>query len=90
MRKKVPIIKQHDEKDCAAASLAMVLGYYGKRVPLATVREAIKVDIYGASIYGLQKGAELFGLDASAYEGNAEDVLEFFGTHPIFHVLSES
>ena len=78
MRKKVPIIKQHDEKDCAAASLAMVLGYYGKRVPLATAREAIKVDIYGASIYGLQKGAELFGLDASAYEGNAEDVLEFF------------
>ena len=78
MKKKVPIIKQHDEKDCAAASLAMILAYYGKRIPLAAAREAVQVDMYGASIYGLQKGAESFGLTASAYEGSAEDVLEVF------------
>lgn len=78
MKKKVPIIKQHDEKDCAAASLAMILAYYDKRIPLAAAREAIQVDMFGASIYGLQKGAEKFGLTASAYEGSAEDVLEVF------------
>lgn len=78
MKKKVPIIKQHDEKDCAAASLSMILAYYGKRIPLAAAREAVQVDMYGASIYGLQKGAEKFGLAASAYEGSANDVLEVF------------
>ena len=78
MKKKVPIIKQHDEKDCAAASLSMILAYYGKHIPLATAREAVQVDMYGASIYGLQKGAEKFGLVASAYEGSANDVLEVF------------
>lgn len=78
MKKKVPIIKQHDEKDCAAASLSMILAYYGKRIPLATAREAVQVDMYGASIYGLQKGAEKFGLASSAYEGSANDVLEVF------------
>lgn len=78
MKKKVPIINQHDEKDCAAASLAMILAYYGKRIPLAAAREAVQVDMYGASIYGLQKGSESLGLTASAYEGSAEDVLEVF------------
>ncbi|WP_448915742.1 peptidase domain-containing ABC transporter [Eubacterium ramulus] len=76
MKKRLPLIKQHDQKDCAAASLAMILAYYGKRLPLATVREALQVDMYGASIYGLQKGAETFGLVATAYEGNSEDVWE--------------
>lgn len=78
MRKKVPLIKQTGVRDCAAASLAMILAYYGKRIPLAVAREAVQVDMYGASIYGLQKGAESFGLTASAYEGSAEDVLEVF------------
>lgn len=78
MKKKVPIINQHDEKDCAAASLAMILAYYGKRIPLAAAREAVQVDMYGASIYGLQKGSESLGLTASAYEGSTEDVLEVF------------
>ena len=77
-RKKVPTIKQHDEKDCAAASLAMILAYYGKHIPLATAREAVQVDMYGASIYGLQKGAESFGLTTSAYEGSAKDVWDVF------------
>ena len=70
MRKKVPLIKQTGVRDCAAASLAMILAYYGKRIPLAAAREAVQVDMYGASIYGLQKGAESFGLTASAYEGS--------------------
>ena len=76
MKSKVPLIKQHDEKDCAAASLCMLLAYYGKRVSLVSAREAVQVDMYGASIYGLQKGAEHFGLIATAYQGNVEDVFE--------------
>ena len=78
MKKKVPLIKQHDDQDCAAASLAMILAYYGKRVSLVSVREAIQVDLYGASIDSLQKAAEGFGLITEAYEGSSDDLKEVF------------
>lgn len=82
MKQRVPLIKQHDVKDCSAASLCMILAYHGKKIPLAAAREAIQVDQYGASIYGLQKGAGMFGLIAKAYEGSAQDVLEAFQEEP--------
>lgn len=72
--KKVPIIKQHDEKDCGAACLSMVLEYYGRKLPMSVLREAIQVDQYGASICGLMEGAERYGLEAQALEGEALSV----------------
>ncbi len=62
---KVKLIKQHDEKDCGAACLSMILEFYGKKVPLASVREAIKVDQHGANIYGMVDGADKFDLIGS-------------------------
>lgn len=75
MKNHCPMIRQNEEKDCGAACLSMVLQYHGKKLPMATVAEAIKVDQYGANIYGLLDGAKLFGLTGTAMEGSAE---EFF------------
>lgn len=72
MKKRLHLIKQHDEKDCGAACLSMLLQYNGKKVPLAAVREAIQVDQYGASMYGVLDGAEKFGLSGQAFEGTAD------------------
>lgn len=74
--KQVPLIKQHNEKDCGAASVCMILSYYGKHIPLSSAREAVQVDQHGASIYGLQTGSKKFGLNSCAYEGSPEDVWE--------------
>lgn len=71
---KVHLIKQHDEKDCGAASLAMLLDFFGKKIPIASVREAIKVDQYGASIYGLIDGAKKYDVLGEAYEDSAGNV----------------
>ena len=38
-RKKVPQIMQMEEVECGAASLAMILAYYGRWVPLDKLRE---------------------------------------------------
>ena len=65
---KVKLIKQHDEKDCGAACLSMILEFYGKKVPLASVREAIKVDQHGANIYGMVDGADKFDLIGSPFD----------------------
>lgn len=71
----VSLIRQHEEKDCGAACLSMILQHYGKKLPLAAVAEAVKVDQYGANIYGLLDGAKQFGLTGTAMEGSAEEFL---------------
>ena len=81
--RKMRLIKQHDEKDCGAACLAMILSYYGKKVPLAQVREAIKVDQYGANIYGVIDGAKKYNLSGEGLEGSPEDVWKAFANEEV-------
>lgn len=76
MKKRVPLIKQHEAKDCGAACLSMILKYYGKKIPFATVSEAIKVDRQGANLFGLNDGAKQFGLNATILEGTAQDFIQ--------------
>lgn len=59
-------IQQHDEKDCGAACLSMISEYFGRYLPVSVSRELIKVDQYGANIYGIVSGAEEIGLTAIA------------------------
>lgn len=75
MKKRVPLVRQHEPKDCGAAALSMILEYYGKKVPYATVCESIKVDRQGTNLYGLHDGAAHFGLEAAILEGSAQDFI---------------
>lgn len=76
MKKHIPLIKQHEAKDCGAACLSMILEYYGKKIPYASVCEAIKVDRQGANLYGLHDGASQFALNATILEGSAQDFIQ--------------
>ena len=70
--KYIHLIKQHDEKDCGAACLSMVLQHFGRKLTMAELREAIQVDQQGATMYGVLEGARENGLAADALEGPAE------------------
>jgi ATP-binding cassette subfamily B protein len=56
-----PWLSQHDETDCGAASLAMIARYYGKRLPVARLRDIANVGREGASMYGVANAAEKVG-----------------------------
>lgn len=72
----IPIIKQHDERDCGAACLAMIAAWHGRKMSIAMVRELTKTDRTGTNIYGLVDGAEKMGLQADALSGSKEELLD--------------
>lgn len=69
-------IKQHDARDCGAACLSTICLYFGLKVPLVKMREALQVDKNGTSLYALTKTAPTFGLQAEALQGSWEDLLQ--------------
>jgi ATP-binding cassette, subfamily B, bacterial len=61
--KKVPFIQQLEAADCAAASLAMVLGFLGHETSLEQVREAVGVSGRdGADAKAIVTASEWYGL----------------------------
>lgn len=76
MKKYIALVRQHDETDCGAACLAMILRNFGRKVPHAVLCDDIKVDQYGANLYGLLEGANKHGLHAEAHEGSAKEFID--------------
>ena len=65
---------QMEAVECGAASLAMILAYYGKWLPLEQVREACSVSRDGSSMKNILLAAKTYGLEPSAYKVSAEDL----------------
>ena len=63
---KVPLIMQLEALECGAASLAMVMAYYGKWVPLEQVRRDCGVSRDGSSARNIIKAAENYGFRVTA------------------------
>ena len=69
-RARVPHVEQLSEVDCGAASLAMVLGYFGRWESLVAVRTACGVSRDGATALDLVRAARSYGLQCDGFMGD--------------------
>ena len=78
---KVPVIMQMETLECGAASLAMIMAYYRKWVPLEQVRVDCGVSRDGSNMKNIYLAAKSYGMDVHGYTMEL-DALKAKATYP--------
>ena len=73
---RVPVVMQMEALECGAASLCMLMAYYGKWVPLEQVRKDCGVSRDGSKAGNLLKAARRYGFTAQGYRFEPEQLRE--------------
>ena len=72
----MPVIMQMEALECGAACLTMILAYFGKWLPLEQVRSDCGVSRDGSNAKNVLLAARSYGLSASGYRFEPEDLRE--------------
>lgn len=77
-RFRTPSVIQFESTECGAVSLYIVLGYYGKWVPLEEIRKRCQVGRDGANLANTAKAAQTFDLDVQLFRYDSKELEDSF------------
>jgi ATP-binding cassette subfamily B protein len=77
--RRFPVVRQIDEADCGAASVAMLCRAFGHHVSLNYVRHAVGTGQQGTRLSGIVRGGDQIGLEVTALKSSVSRI----GTLPL-------
>lgn len=69
-------VMQHDQRDCAAASVASICAYWGLKAPISLIRELSQSGPDGTNLKELVQSMHGLGFESGAYRGSAESLFK--------------
>lgn len=83
-RARTPTVLQMEMVECGAASLGIILGYFGRFAPLSILRQECGVSRDGSQALNVVKAGKRFGLEARGYRMSVEDLHKVSCPYVIF------